>query len=407
MSAAEILSPMSPTGSIPLPIASLAGEQRNFQPSRINTQPPDQDGAFHMDKVIKSGWLMKRTRKTKNWKRRWFVLRGDRLSAYKDQKEYKVHRQIYLSELTTVAVLKDVKKPHVFGLFSPSKNYQFQAESATETTKWADAIRMAAAISEVEGEEFFPPISPVNANDLTSPINNVVPYNPEMRLSSSSPEFVMNPGAAKIRTLGGGCLSSQTLDYSGAEIASCSSMSEGARISQWSLNHPDPGMTSSSETPDARTSVEPPRQGVSRNETGFSTHDNLSDSRVIWHGYMYCLKSKGGVKQWKKYWVVVRTINIAFYKTEEEYRAIRIIPLESVVDAVEIDPLSKSKKHCMQVITEGKSYRFSARDEEALAKCLGAMKSALSKLKSAIPMSPTSNPQALASAPPALALQQP
>lgn len=128
-----------------------------------------------------------------------------------------------------------------------------------------------------------------------------------MRLGSSSPEFGTNPGAVKIRAMGGGGISSQTLDYSGAEVGSFSSMSDGARISQLSLGG---AIDSGAET-------EPPHPGVDRNMSGFSSHDAMDDSRVVWHGYLYCLKSKGGVKQWKKYWVVLRTANLAFYKTEE------------------------------------------------------------------------------------------
>ena len=63
----------------------------------------------------------------------------------------------------------------------------------------------------------------------------------------------------------------------------------------------------------------------------------------------------------------------------QEYRAIRLIPLDTIIDAVEIDPLSKSKKHCLQLITEEKSYRFAAVDETQLAKCLGALKVTLAK----------------------------
>ncbi len=62
-----------------------------------------------------------------------------------------------------------------------------------------------------------------------------------------------------------------------------------------------------------------------------------------------------------------------------EYRALKLIPLEYVVDAVEIDPISKSKTHCMQLILEDKSYRFAAGDEESLTKWLGAFKSTLAK----------------------------
>jgi hypothetical protein len=48
-----------------------------------------------------------------------------------------------------------------------------------------------------------------------------------------------------------------------------------------------------------------------------------------------------------------------------------------IVSAVEIDAMSKSKKDCMQIITEDKTYRFCAPDEESLAKWLGALKSQL------------------------------
>jgi len=58
-----------------------------------------------------------------------------------------------------------------------------------------------------------------------------------------------------------------------------------------------------------------------------------------------------------------------------------IISMSSVVDAVEIDALSKTKRNCLQVITEEKSYKFCARDEEGLDRCLGAFKSLLKKRK--------------------------
>lgn len=132
-----------------------------------------------------------------------------------------------------------------------------------------------------------------------------------MRLGSSSPEFGTNPGAVKIRGMGGGGISSQTLDYSGAEVGSFSSMSDGARISQLSLGNA--GIDSGAETE--------PHPGVDRNMSGFSSHDAMDDSRVVWHGYLYRLESKGGVKRWKKHWVVLRTANLAFYKTEEVYRS--------------------------------------------------------------------------------------
>ena len=50
-----------------------------------------------------------------------------------------------------------------------------------------------------------------------------------------------------------------------------------------------------------------------------------------------------------------------------------------MINAVEIDPVSRSKPHCMQIIVAEKSYRFCAPSEEALARWLGALKSQLAK----------------------------
>ena len=58
------------------------------------------------------------------------------------------------------------------------------------------------------------------------------------------------------------------------------------------------------------------------------------------------------------------------------------------MDAVEIDPLSKSRRHCLQIISEAKAYRFSAPDEETLVKALGAMKATLAKSKTTLPSAP-------------------
>lgn len=44
------------------------------------------------------------------------------------------------------------------------------------------------------------------------------------------------------------------------------------------------------------------------------------DERVIWHGYLLFLKSKGGVRQWKRHWVVLRPKNLAFYKSDQVSR---------------------------------------------------------------------------------------
>lgn len=62
--------------------------------------------------------------------------------------------------------------------------------------------------------------------------------------------------------------------------------------------------------------------------------------------------------------------------------------MSQVINAAEIDPLSRSKNFCLQIITteDIPTYRFCAPDEESLAKWLGALKSVVVARKKAIEM---------------------
>jgi hypothetical protein len=75
--------------------------------------------------------------------------------------------------------------------------------------------------------------------------------------------------------------------------------------------------------------------------------------------------------------------------------------MSQVINAGEIDPISRSKNFCLQIITEDRpTYRFCAPDEESLAKWLGALKSVVIGRKKAIEMKKTVGGHA-SSAPPA------
>jgi hypothetical protein len=105
----------------------------------------------------------------------------------------------------------------------------------------------------------------------------------------------------------------------------------------------------------------------------------VDPERVIRQGWLQVLRSKGGVKQWKNSWVVLRPKTLSFYKNEQEYSAVRLFSMSSVIDAAEIDPVSRSKQFCLQLILEDKAYKCCAPDEDSLAKWLGSLKSVLVK----------------------------
>lgn len=310
------------------------------------------------------------------------------------------------------------KREHLFGLYSPSQNYYFQANNAKDAQEWVEAIRGEARIEEEEEEMFL--ASPLVrrqsygfANFFQSGGNELSPYNPahmnnhpeavaehERRMVSSSPEPQMLPP----RRLSTQQLQTQqqqqpppqpqrpqqhpynqpeSLAWSGNEMG-LSDYSDG------DVQNKLPGMSSDSLTAHSPPSQKVPMHALNeprrsqtevRNASQSSGLGNLETDpdRVIWQGWLWLLRSKGGVRQWKDSWAVLRPRNLILYKDETEYAAQLILPLSSIVNVVERDPLSRTKKHCLQIITEEKSYRFSAHDEETLVRCLGAFKSLLTK----------------------------
>ncbi|KAK4106906.1 PH-domain-containing protein [Parathielavia hyrcaniae] len=373
---------------IPVPPRTIAPEQKRQSRLAVDPYSPvNQNGSFEFDRVIKSGYVQKRTQKTKmqTWRTIYIVLRPNTLFIYKSDKEEKLRRKVYLSDLTAVTLLKDPKnkRQNVFGLFSPSKNYHFQAPTLKDAEEWVSLIRQDARIEEEEEEMFLasPVVRPPSLLPGAQPgsVDLVRPAvaSPD-RFLSSSPE----PPEPPIRNLGkppyarrASHLDSSGL--SGTELASHSDFSD-------SDMHRIPGASFESlAVQQPSTSPGPSRPslgggGTGNRVSGTHHHDAYPD-RVIWQGWLWFHRSKGGVRQWKKSWGVVRPRNLILYKDEAESSVLFVLYMSSIVNVVETDPMSRTKKHCLQIITDEKSYRFCAHDEEALLQCLGAFKSLLAK----------------------------
>ncbi len=356
---------------------------------------------------------------TQAWRTIHLVLRSNLISIYKDTNESQLRHLIVLSDLTAVAPSKDPKHKgkYVFCLYSPSRNYHLQAESAVGVQEWVELIRREARIEEEENMVLGSPaghIPPYQTFERPSLSTEDMKRREEGRLVSSSPEPIDVPSYSSttrdgIRIPDIKRQSVQNPDYSGNELASYSDFSDilapaagFSGASSLSISRPDGQSTVDATTVayTANTEHQLASPSMVRNANHLSgPHLDRGDERVVWHGFLSCLRSKGGVRQWKKLWVVLRPKNLAFYKNEEvhynqslapgmvlltseqEYAAHLLIPLSSVISAVEIDPISKSKRYCMQIIAEEKSYRFCAPSEEALDKWLGALKSQLARKK--------------------------
>lgn len=387
--------------NITIPPTSIAMPPQN-QAERLRSRlvtdtfsPVNQNGSFEFDRVIRSGYVQKRTQKTKTWKTIYLVLRPNTLFIYKSEKEDKLRHKIYLSDLTAVTLLKDPKhkRQNVFGLFSPAKNFHFQAATLKDAQEWVDVIRRDARIEEEEEEMFL--ASPVARRQsyigftAQEGASNRALADRD-RLASSSPEPQERPVSVFVNTALRRPSQLDSSGLSGNELASHSDFSDtdGQRVR---------GASSESFAVQAPpNSTLPDRPGLALRHASQVSGINVEKDpdRVIWQGWLWFLRSKGGVRQWKDSWAVLRPRNLILYKDESEYSAQFIVHMSSILSVVDLDPISRTKIHCLQVITEEKSYKFCAHDEDSLVRCLGAFKSLLAKrreLEAKVAASPASN----------------
>lgn len=357
---------------MPRPVLATA---QSGHPTLDVFSPVNENGSFEFDRVIKLGRVHRRTKKKGAWKPSWkpacLVLRPNLLSIYKNEDETELLASILLSDVTAVSTVRKLHTDNVFGIFSPSKNYHFQGQSATDTAAWITALRTEAHVYEDDdlqppSPQFQQPQENYESTDLSAG---------EER-TSGFPQPPLSPrvgSKARPRKL------SNVQDYSGNELAT-TSHSDFSDVQAGSLPKT---FGSSLNLPSNLTPIlssQNLRPGTGRNASQLSGFDPLNDpERVIRQGWLQVLKTRGGVKQWKSLWVVLRARNLSFYKNEQEYSVVKIMPMSSIINAAEIDPISRSKQFCLQVIAEEKTYRLCAPDEDALARWLGALKSVFAR----------------------------
>ena len=230
--------------------------------------------------------------------------------------------------------LKDPKgrRHNVFGLFSPSRNFHLQAKDEKDARSWVELIGREARIDEVEQEMLLgsPMAMEAGAGKIAYRGEENERWDQE-RIGSSSPEpheissqrsttrdGVSIPGLRRRSTY--------DMDYSGDDLGPSSDFSDTA-LPQSLTNTPNsktsfhrrlPSESKSNQKPRSATPSQLTRPGTAGNGSQLSIFQmDRDDERVVWHGYLLCLRSKGGVRQWKKHWVVLRPKNLAFYKSEE------------------------------------------------------------------------------------------
>ncbi|KAJ5160017.1 uncharacterized protein N7482_007021 [Penicillium canariense] len=367
----------TPAIEVPGSLAHLRrAHSRNGQVNLDTFSPVNENGSFEFDRVLKTGRVFRRVKHKHvfraSWKPAYLVLRPNLLSVYKDEETTRLRVSITLSEVTAVAPVKSPRshRKFVFGIFTPSKNYRFEALSARDAEDWILRIRGETLAD--EDEAAFLALSrkrepPAIQKQLIEDTTDHSDFEGAGRASSPELGRTLSLRARARKP-------PYTQDYSGNEITSYSELSDnGPPPTRNSRLRSMPSIHTLSLSAPEDKPMSLPRDTSRQSELGI-----LRDpERVVCQGYLQGLRIKGTVRQWKRLWVVLRPNGLAFYKDDQEYSAIKIISMSQVIDAAEVDPLSRSKTFCLQIIAEEKTYRLCAPDEESLARWLGSLKSIL------------------------------
>ena len=272
-------------------------------PEHISNSSREQVRELLEERIVKSGWLYKRTKTTKTWHRRWFVLRDYQFVYYKDEQEYKVEGIINTADIMTVAMVNDPKNHNRhFALFTPSNNVHLRADNVPDAQDWIDIIkqtssdatesllsssyqRMSILESAMRKKE------PTEERDHDEGIVFPSDFQPEHRIQS--------PGVGQ-----------GTSYFSGTDVTVSSYVSEEQNINE----------------------------GDHENYGSEQIEQEEEEEKIIWKGYLLRLKNK----MWKNQWVVLTNHRLIFSTNEATSSIKKIIELDKVIDVVEIDPLSKS-----------------------------------------------------------------
>jgi hypothetical protein len=108
-------------------------------------------GGFDMP-LVRSGWLWKRGRVLKTWKRRWFELRGDDLRYFKAAPTEGTPPSrgggsggagcFHIGSIVTATPATKPDKPHRFYVATPGRTLYLQADTAADMTEWIAVFKV-------------------------------------------------------------------------------------------------------------------------------------------------------------------------------------------------------------------------------------------------------------------------
>eukprot|EP00013_Stygamoeba_regulata_P023768 CAMPEP_0177647334 /NCGR_PEP_ID=MMETSP0447-20121125/10243_1 /TAXON_ID=0 /ORGANISM="Stygamoeba regulata, Strain BSH-02190019" /LENGTH=1221 /DNA_ID=CAMNT_0019149909 /DNA_START=85 /DNA_END=3750 /DNA_ORIENTATION=- len=137
-------------------------------------------------KPLKTGYLTKRGGSYGKWQRRFFVLKSNFLSYFKDPKDAKPAGLIDLENARVYRTNSKKKADiHAFEVVTPNRTYYIRAEAAVETEEWIQALNLAKARHLSAGTVDLNTTSVTAARKLAQ---RVVPISPRFKVKKEEEE---------------------------------------------------------------------------------------------------------------------------------------------------------------------------------------------------------------------------
>merc|ERR1719228_2118004 len=136
-------------GTIPMGVPMNSNDNQSTASAITPKSPTVEQGTFnnttlgHGIHIVQQGWMMKEGGLVKSWKRRYFVLKTNKvLNYYESDNSSMVKGNVTLSEV--VSVQKKQKKS--FSLVTQKRTWNFACASTEVRDKWVDNIANVAGL---------------------------------------------------------------------------------------------------------------------------------------------------------------------------------------------------------------------------------------------------------------------
>jgi hypothetical protein len=256
-----------------------------------------------------------------------------------------------LEKIHSCAYVETKKRPFVFALITKERTWYYQAETHAEMESWIQTIRNQLKLVEERSDPHpheihlqQPPTLQAGSSRMTSDpisIQTGTPARQSFEMATSPTDYPSLPTSP---------YSSQPSSFVTGRLRNVSMPSE---------SRPSPLTQTWNPNAESDSDEEPPLSAVLQKTPG--------DNFVHCQGFLYKLRTIGGIKTWKRHWYVLRNGKFISYKDQSEYEVRRMIELSRALDIIDIEPIRnkpKNAQYLFKVVLPKKSWIMCAETEE-------------------------------------------